>query len=530
MRRTSMILGFTALAPLAILAATVTAGQLRQQGTDAVSRALTAARAVNARVDGELMADDAALQVLAGSTFFQTKDWEGARLRFERVMRHRTDWRDVRLIDPATGRLIFSVREGVAAPGGGTAGSVPEAAPGGSPIGNVTGSGAGCPCVSIDRQAGEDGQLPYVIEAQIGLAKFQKMLLDEMTIAGFDHEGVSAIVDRKGSFIARTLDFERRAGTPATIYVRKAVRSGSDGMYYSKTYEGLDSRTAFVKSALSGFSTHVAMPESRFGWLIAGSTGLTLTAIALALIVALIAMRFAWLEQARWRSDQQRLIQGQKMEALGRFASGVAHDFNNMLQVILGSLPLIERGSTDAAVLRRVSMVRQAAEKGAGLTAELLQFARDKPIEVERVELAPLLADIEGLIVRVLGNGIVMETEFLEPGLAARTNRAALEMALLNLAGNARDAMPDGGKLRIVGRPSAKAGCVDLDVADTGTGMPEEVVARALDPFFSTKEVGKGTGLGLAQVHSLMLQSQGSIAIESSPGAGTTIKLVFPAG
>jgi signal transduction histidine kinase len=524
MRRTSLILGFTALAALAILAATVTAGQLRQQSADAVSRALTAARAVNARVDGELMADDSALQVLAASFLIERGEWVQARERSAGVLRSRAGWQDVQLIDRATGRTIFSVRDGVAPP--------PEP---GRPVvpqrlgfGDITAEGKDCPCVTIVRPVALARGVPYLMEVRVGLAKFQTILLGEIALAGFNHEGVSAIVDRKGNFIARTLDFDKRAGTPATIYVRNAVLGGSGGVYASTTYEGLNSRTAFVKSTLSGFSTHIAMPESWFGWLGAGSIGLTLAAIALALIVALVAMRLAWIEQVRWRVDQQRLVQVQKMEALGRFASGVAHDFNNMLQVILGSLPLIERGSTDAAVLRRVSMVRQAAEKGAGLTAELLQFARDKPLDLERVELAPLLGDIDGLIRRVLGDRIVLETSFAEADLAVRTNRAALEMALLNLAGNARDAMPDGGTLHIAARPAEKDDFVQLDIIDSGTGMPETVAARALDPFFTTKDLGKGTGLGLAQVHSLMLQSQGAIEIQSSPGAGTTIKLVFP--
>ena len=526
MRRTSLILGFTALAPLAILAATVTAGQLRQQSADAVSHALTAARAINARVDGELMADDAALQVLAGSTLIERKDWPGMRERSAGVLRVRPGWRDVLLIERVTNRTVLSVRDGLAPP----AQAAQETWPQRYGIGTVTGTQGGCPCVTIVRPIVLDGGEPYLIEARISLDKFQSILLGEIAAAGFNREGVSAIVDRQGNFIARTLHFRERVGNPASKFVRGAIARSKSGTYSGITLEGLRNRSAFATSGMSGFSTHIAMPERQFRWLGAGSFGLTLTAVALALIVAVIAMRFALLEQARWRGDQQRLVQGQKMEALGRFASGVAHDFNNMLQVILGSLPLIERGSTDAAVLRRLSMVRQAAEKGAGLTAELLQFARDKPIDVERVELAPMLADIDGLIQRVLGNRIALETSFVVPDLAIRTNRAALEMALLNLAGNARDAMPDGGRLRIVGHPSAKVGCIDLDIIDNGTGMPDTVAARALDPFFTTKDVGKGTGLGLAQVHSLMLQSQGSIEIVSSPGTGTTIRLVFPAG
>ena len=529
MRRTSLILGFSGLAPLAILVAIITAGQLRQQSADAVSRALTAAHVVNAQIDGALLADDSALQVLAGSSLIERKNWADARLRSARVMRDRPGWRDVRLIDRATGRTLFSVRDGVAAHGSGTQ-PRPLDSPGGRLlVSNVTGTGGGCPCIAIHRAISLDGDQPYLIEAKIGLDKFQSILLREIASAGLSQEDTSAVVDREGKFVARSIDFRNRAGTPATKFVRAAIKRAPSGTYRGITYEGLRNRTAFAASALSGFSTHIAMPSWRFGLLGAGSSGLTLAAIALALVVALIAMRFAWLEQVRWRDKQERDVQGQKMEALGRLASGVAHDFNNMLHVIVNSLELIERSSTDPAVLRRTALARQAAEKGTALTTDLLQFARAKPIALDRVELGPLLDEIEGLMLRVLGQGITLEASVSEPGLAVRTSRAALEMALLNLAGNARDAMPDGGKLRITARQAEKDGCAEIEVTDTGTGMAEEVVARALDPFFTTKDVGKGTGLGLAQVHSLMLQSQGSVSITSSPGAGTTFRLEFPA-
>ena len=525
MRRTSLILAFSGLAPLAILAATVTAGQLRQQSADAVNRALATARTVNARIDGELMADDSALQVLSASLIDQS-DWRSARKRSEGVLRARTGWYDVQLIDRSTGQPLFSVRQGFAPPPD-TARNRPPDRPG---IGNVAGKGGGCPCITLARTVAQGASEPYLIEARIGLDKFQSILLSEGAAAHLAPGSVFAVADREGNFVARSLEFRNWAGNPGSVYLRNAISRADSGTYEGVTLEGLRNRSAFAKSTFSGFSTHIAMPASWFSWLGAGSFGLTLGAIALALIVALVAMRFAWLEQRRLRNDQQRLVQGQKMEALGRFASGVAHDFNNMLQVILGSLPLIERGSTDAAVLRRVGMVRQAAEKGAGLTAELLQFARDKPLDRERVELAPLLGDIDGLIRRVLGDRVALETSLAAPDIAVRTNRAALEMALLNLAGNARDAMPDGGKLRVTARPAAKEGCVELEIGDSGSGMPESVAARALDPFFTTKQVGKGTGLGLAQVHSLMLQSHGSIEIESLQGEGTTIRLVFPQG
>jgi signal transduction histidine kinase len=529
MRRTRLILAFTGLAPLAILAAMVTAGQLRQQSDQAIDQAMATARAVNARIDGELMADDSALQVLAGAAAIERKDWAGARLRSQRVMRDRPAWRDVVLYDRTTGRTIFSVRDGVSPPGNGGPPTERRDLQVRARFGNVVRAGSGCPCIAITLPAPPGDPAPYIIEAKIGLDVFQRILLDEIARSGLSSQSVSAVVDRQGNFIARTLDFRHRAANPGSTTLRAAIASRTSGIYEGVTLEGLRNRSAFATSKVNGFSTHIAMPDRQFRLLGAGSLGLTLTAVALALLVALVAMRFAYLEQLRWRGEQQRLVQSQKMEALGRFASGVAHDFNNMLHVVLSSLALIERDSSDGAVLRRTAMARQAAEKGAQLTSDLLQFARAEPIPLERVELAPLFAAIEGLVRRVLGDGITLEISVSDPSLAVRTNRAALEMALLNLAGNARDAMPEGGTLRFTARSADKSGCVVIEVADTGSGMSDEVAARALDPFFTTKDVGKGTGLGLAQVHSLMLQSQGSIAIVSSPGAGTTFKLEFPA-
>ena len=375
-----------------------------------------------------------------------------------------------------------------------------------------------------------DGVARIVVTLMIDTSHFQQLLLAQTTAAGVGPPVVSAIFDGRGNFIARSLNYRQRVGTPGSTYVRRTLSGPPSAIYIGVTLEGLRNRTVYERSAFSGLSTHIAMPDRGFTRLDLGSFGLTLVALGICLLIAVAAAWYAHRQQQRLHGEEQARVQAQKLETLGRFASGVAHDFNNVLQVILGSVERLERLTTEQKALRPLAHIRQAAEKGADLTQELVRFARERPIEIDRIELAPLLTELEGLMRRMLGPNIALEVEVTDPTLTVQTNRSAFEMALLNLASNARDAMPDGGSLLVNGRPSKTRGCVDLFIADTGPGMPPDVAARALDPFFTTKPSGKGTGLGLAQVQSLMLQSHGSIALASEPGKGTTLTLTFPEG
>jgi signal transduction histidine kinase/CheY-like chemotaxis protein len=238
---------------------------------------------------------------------------------------------------------------------------------------------------------------------------------------------------------------------------------------------------------------------------------------------------------------EQALQQAQKMEAIGNLTGGIAHDFNNLLQGVTGSLDLIRRKADDPERVQQWAEAGLlAADRGAKLTAQLLAFSRAQKLELKPLNLALLLSNMRELLERTLGPGVrvcVTPDDNLPAVLGDETQ---LELAVINLAINARDAMPEGGDLIIVARRRTIAGdselprgdYVELSVTDTGCGMPTDVAARAFDPFFTTKGVGKGTGLGLSQVYGMARQAGGSARLRSVPGEGTTASLFlrFAAG
>ena len=247
-------------------------------------------------------------------------------------------------------------------------------------------------------------------------------------------------------------------------------------------------------------------------------------------------------DEAREREQAEaRLAQAQRMEALGQLAGGIAHDFNNVLQAVMGGFSLIQRRSGDAAAVERLArMGADAAQRGASITGRLLAFARRGALRAEPVPPLPLLEELREILAHTLGVGIAMQVA-ADPELPALlADKAQLETVLVNLAVNARDAMPDGGTLLLAAAPEAvleakthpaclaPGGYLRLSVSDTGTGMDAATLARASEPFFTTKPVGQGTGLGLAMARGFAHQSGGGLAIESAPGRGTTVTLWFP--
>ena len=237
---------------------------------------------------------------------------------------------------------------------------------------------------------------------------------------------------------------------------------------------------------------------------------------------------------------QQSLLQAHRMEAIGQLTYGIAHDFNNLLTVISNSLDLLVTDTVDPQRRRRlVSTAQRAAERGALLTRQLLAFSRRQTLRPETHDLNALLYAGEGVLIRALGERFEFELDLARNLSAVDVDAAEFEAAVLNLVVNARDAMPDGGLLQIRTRerkvsdaevpPGAVGGrYVAVSVQDTGTGMAPEVVARAMEPFFTTKEIGKGSGLGLSQVYGFAAQSGGYVTIDSQPGKGTTVEMYLP--
>jgi PAS domain S-box-containing protein len=236
------------------------------------------------------------------------------------------------------------------------------------------------------------------------------------------------------------------------------------------------------------------------------------------------------------RVAQEQLRQSQKMEALGQLTGGIAHDFNNLLTVVVGGLDLIVKRAEEPKLERYARNALEAAERGARLTAQLLAFSRVQRLEVRPTLVAPLIDNMRPLLRNVLGPGIEKRFQIDDQLMPVLADPTQVELAVLNLAINARDAMPQGGLLTIATEivqvrddPEMAAGdYVQLSITDTGFGMPPEVVSRAFEPFFTTKEVGRGTGLGLSMVYGVARQSGGTARIESQPGAGTTVRLYFP--
>ena len=248
-------------------------------------------------------------------------------------------------------------------------------------------------------------------------------------------------------------------------------------------------------------------------------------------------------QQEQLKQTEDALRQAQKMEAVGQLTGGIAHDFNNMLAVVIGSLELLDRriGEGDARARRQVASASEAAKRAAKLTQRLLAFSRQQPLRPETVDVNKLVSNMSDLLRHSIGADVRLETVLAGGAWRVHVDPNQLENAIVNLGVNARDAMPEGGRLTIetqnthldrryvLGEPGVPPGhYVLIAVTDTGSGMAPETIAKAFDPFFTTKAVGKGTGLGLSQVYGFVKQSGGHVKIYSEQGEGTTVKIYLP--
>ena len=266
--------------------------------------------------------------------------------------------------------------------------------------------------------------------------------------------------------------------------------------------------------------------------------------LAIYVIMANRAHVYSLIEAFRQRErDGAQIRQMQKMQAIGQLTGGIAHDFNNMLAVVIGSLSLMQKrlaqGNTD--ISRYADAAMEGAQRAATLTSRLLAFSRQQPLTPVTLDLNKTVAGMSELIRRTIGENIQIETVLAGGLWRTFSDPSEVENAILNLSVNARDAMPDGGKLTIetanchldehyaASRDDVAAGqYVLIAVTDTGSGMSKEIIARAFDPFFTTKPSGKGTGLGLSQVYGFVKQSGGHVQIYSETGQGTTVKIYLP--
>jgi signal transduction histidine kinase/CheY-like chemotaxis protein len=246
---------------------------------------------------------------------------------------------------------------------------------------------------------------------------------------------------------------------------------------------------------------------------------------------------------AKIEAMEEQLRQSQKMEAVGQLTGGIAHDFNNLLQGIIGALDRVQFRIAEGRINdvdRFLRGAQESANRAAALTHRLLAFSRRQPVDPKAVNVNQLIGSIEELLRRSMGENVSLKTDLCPDLKLVRCDTNQLENALLNLVINARDAMPDGGRVQIATENVAideQAGLkrdivpgdyISIKVIDSGVGMPPDVKARAFDPFFTTKPIGQGTGLGLSMIYGFVRQSDGSVRIESEPDKGTAIEICLP--
>ncbi len=343
----------------------------------------------------------------------------------------------------------------------------------------------------------------------------------------------------------QTADPRNEAAADQPVWLRESEKRGNRGLLTASGADGISRLVGYRR--VPGFPVDllVSTEESaiRQQWFAdLGSHlafGLPVTAVILsALGFALQRTRLLYVEAERRETAEAALRRAQRLEAIGKLTGGIAHDFNNLLMVIQGSAERLESLPMDARHRRSLELIDGAVRRGEALTRQLLTFSRDQPLSMEVVDLAAHLSRFQDVLRRSLRGNIETIVDIPSTACLVRIDPGEFELALLNIAVNARDAMPDGGLLTVRVRPVALTSAHNVDgltgafvavsVSDTGTGIPPEILPRVFDPFFTTKEIGRGTGLGLSQVYGFARQSAGAVTIDSIVGEGTTVTLHIP--
>jgi signal transduction histidine kinase/ActR/RegA family two-component response regulator len=453
------------------------------------------------------------------------------------------------------------------------------------------------PIISVGVPVLRDGHVVYVLAMGIGPEIVSALLKDQNLLSeAISPAWTIAILDRKGVILARNRELYQFLGKPVAPLLRKAMMSATEDTWILNiTSDGTPVYSTFRRSLVTGWTVAIGIPREfvdgpvRRAWRLAVGGGVLFMALSLALaywmaqgirrpVHKLAAMtremgggepvglfhsgvrelnlvgdglRDAAVTLAHNRehledmvSDrtrelkqaQETLLQSQKMEAIGQLTGGIAHDFNNLLTVAWGSLEMLEPRLSDEKNLRLLRSAQSAMSRGAELTGSLLAFARKQRLQPVLADLNSVIIEMTEMLRRSIGPSIEIRHAFASDLWPVLIDIAQIETALLNVAINARDAMPGGGTLLIETAnisdeaPEEVAGCecVLVSMRDTGTGMSPEVMERAFEPFFTTKEIGKGTGLGLSMVFGVVRQSGGAVRLGSRIGGGTRVQIYLP--
>ncbi|ACK85561.1 ATP-binding protein [Methylorubrum extorquens] len=534
MRRGLVLLTLAALLPLVLLSGALSFLLLHQEQATMRSEAVHQVERMLGSVDRELYTQIELLKVLAQSPILDGNQPSLAAFHdlAERFQSQLPLWHRIILAD-AEGHMLVRTGAsfGTPLPPLVDERSYRRVLDTGEPtIGDVAASASSSdpPRASFRVPVRRDGAIRYVLTGVVST----KRLTELLATTGLDPAWRPYLVDGSGR-IAASLRRPDTVGRQAMAPTVRAREGGASGVYDGISPEGELLVTAFRKSDRTGWSVHVAIPLgvynqplTRAAWVLAcaGAAAVLLTA------AFILLLRRELRAQRREALTHERAV---RMEALGRMTGGVAHDFNNLLMVILGNLEMLGRRNQEPRLERYVTAIRKAAERGTHLTRELLAFSRGQASQSEVVDLNERLASTLTMIRQSVSGHIHVETDLVPGRHAVRLDPLQFDLALLNIAANARDAMPEGGSLRIATRRALLPGRsgregIALSIKDTGGGIPPEALPHVFEPFFTTKDVGKGTGLGLSQVFGFAKQSGGAADIESRSGQGTTVTLHLP--
>ena len=473
-------------------------------------------------------------------------------------------------------------------------GSIPDTSPDTSPATSPDATPASVPHAAIVQPVQRDGRTLYELVITVLPAEMQRLVDAQTLPPGW----VGAVLDSQGTLVARYPGGEAYTGRSATADLRRSLQDKTEALLQSVSMDGRPT-TVYFSRAPMGWSYVLGMPTEVFAGRVpeavlrVGLVALLLSALAVAgalwlarrIVLPVRGLKRAVLElqsgqpvQVRatglgecdevtsalaeaaqtirngraelerqvadavekTRLAEQHAAQGQRVAAVGRLTAGVAHDFNNLLGVVSNSAHLIQRHPAAAELQSPLAATQRAVQMGSQLTQHLLRFAGRQPVKRQQVQLASALPEMQALLSSVLGARVKVSVH-VAPGTAAvHVDSSELEMALIHLALNARDAMSNGGELRLracdahaddlADSPSLAPGrYVLISVGDDGVGISPELAAHVFEPFFTTKGLGQGSGLGLSQVHGFCTQAGGSARLRSTPGLGTTVMLLLPA-
>jgi two-component system NtrC family sensor kinase len=389
-----------------------------------------------------------------------------------------------------------------------------------------------------------DGTFRGVIQLSILPSYFEQFFAKLQTAyAG----GYASLVREDGAVLARHPVFGANAAKPMASLLTNAMRDNPDGGFTTRVSaaDGIERRITWKKLpnlpvfVMAGTETSAILAEwlrTMVGYL---AFGLPVTGLLLGAIwIALERTRRLYQEEGRRTAAEGALRQAQRMEAIGQLTGGVAHDFNNILMIVKGNVHRLRRELDEPKLVRKLDMIETASQRGETLVRQLLTFSRKQNLTPQVIDLAGRVREFRSLLAPSLRGDIEIRIDVPETIAPVRVDQSELELAVLNLAVNARDAMPNGGVIEIAVRPVRLRGdaahdklvgeFVALSVADTGCGIASDAIGKIFEPFFTTKEVGKGTGLGLSQVYGFAKQSGGTVTVSSRIGHGAVFTLYLP--